>query len=186
MVTVTTPVDHTYCTADMVRELPDDGRRYEVVRGELLVSSSPRPRHQQVVGRVFHALTSDCDAIGTVEAMFRPADISRSDDTLVQPDVFVVPRREAMTERGASIRTLLLAAEVLSPGTARHDRFAKRRPYQDQGTPLLGLIDADRRQVERWTPGDQRPAIVTDRLVWCPDGAPSAFELPLTTLLAAE
>jgi Uma2 family endonuclease len=186
MVMAATPVDHPYYTADMVRALPDDGMRYELVWGELLVSPSPRPRHQRVVGRLFHALTSYCTAIGFAEAMFSPADISWSDDTLVQPDVFVVPRQEAVTERWASIRTLLLVAEVLSPGTARQDRFAKRRLYQEQGVPLLWLIDADRGQVECWTPRDRQPTIVTDRLVWRPAGAESVFSLSVAVLLRPE
>ncbi len=38
-----------YYTADMVRAMPDDGNRYEVVYGELLVTPSPRPWHQIVV-----------------------------------------------------------------------------------------------------------------------------------------
>ena len=31
-----------YYTADMVRALPDDGKRYETVHGELLVTPAPR------------------------------------------------------------------------------------------------------------------------------------------------
>ena len=41
-----------YHTADMVRAMPDDGNRYEVVYGELLVTPAPRPWHQVVVQRL--------------------------------------------------------------------------------------------------------------------------------------
>ena len=58
-------------------------------------------------------------------------------DTLVQPDLFVVPLGEARTLDWSQMRTLLLAVEVLSPSTARADRFTKRRLYQEVGIPHL-------------------------------------------------
>jgi hypothetical protein len=45
-----------YYTADMVRAMPDDGNRYEVVYGALLVTPAPRPWHQGVVQRLSLAL----------------------------------------------------------------------------------------------------------------------------------
>ncbi len=46
----------TYWTADMVRALPEDGNRYEVVYGELLVTPSPRMWHEVLIHRLFGAL----------------------------------------------------------------------------------------------------------------------------------
>jgi len=43
-------------TADMVRALPDDGNRYETVRGELLVTPAPRIWHEAIVLRLTVAL----------------------------------------------------------------------------------------------------------------------------------
>ena len=60
-----------------------------------------------------------------------PADISWSDDTLVQPDVLVADLEEVRTLDWAKVKTLLLVIEVLSPSTARYDRFTKRRLYQE-------------------------------------------------------
>ena len=65
-----------------------------------------------------------------------PADISWSDDTLVQPDLFVADLVEARTMDWARMKTLLLVVEVLSPGTARYDRFTKRRLYQEVNVPV--------------------------------------------------
>jgi hypothetical protein len=47
-----------YYTVDMVRALPDDGNRYEVVHGELLVTPAPRPWHEVIVGRLHSALAA--------------------------------------------------------------------------------------------------------------------------------
>ena len=75
-----------YYTADMVRALPEDGNRYELVYGELLVSPSPRLWHQALVGRFFLALSEYLRAHPVGHALTSPADISWGPDVLVQPD----------------------------------------------------------------------------------------------------
>jgi Uma2 family endonuclease len=100
-----------------------------------------------------------------------------------QPDVFVVPIEEARTLAWPTIRTLLLAAEVLSPSSVRADRFTKRRLYQEVGVALYWVIDADARTAEIWAPSDQFPRVETERLVWSPRGTSRPFEMMLTELL---
>ena len=173
-----------YVTADMVRAMPNDGQRYELVWGELLVSAAPRPAHQRLVLRLGAALSTYCETVGDVEAMLSPADISWSDDTLVQPDLFVVPRTEAASSDWRRVRTLLLVIEVLSPGTARHDRFTKRRLYQEWRVPTLWLVDADAGCVEVWTPDDLRPTVVYDTLSWTAPGAEAPLTVDVPALLA--
>ena len=172
----------TYWTADMVRAMPDDGNRYEVVYGELLVTPAPRAWHQKIVGRLLTALEQYLGAqpAGTVFAS--PADISWGQDVLVQPDVFVVAAEEARTLDWESMQTLLLAVEVLSPSTARSDRFAKRRRYQEAGVPLYWILDPDQRQVEVWTPADAFPRLERERLCWEPAEAAQPFTLELGEL----
>jgi Uma2 family endonuclease len=85
----------TYFTADMVRWLPDDGNRYETVHGELLVTPAPRWLHQELVGRIFESLRAYVRLESVGHVVFSPADISWGPDTLVQPDVFVVPVEQA-------------------------------------------------------------------------------------------
>jgi len=82
-----------YYTADMVRALPDDGNRYEVVHGELLVTPAPRLWHQKLVGRLYSALEGYLRDQPVGEAFTAPADISWGRHVLVQPDVFVVRAR---------------------------------------------------------------------------------------------
>src|SRR5438132_7131080 len=93
-----------YYTADMVRALPDDGNRYEVVHGELLVTPAPRLWHQKLVGRLYSALESYLRDQPVGEAFTAPADISWGRHVLVQPDVFVVPRAEARSLDWTAIR----------------------------------------------------------------------------------
>jgi Uma2 family endonuclease len=177
-----TPV---YWTADMARRLPEDGNRYEVVYGELLVTPAPRLWHQELVRRLVVALAHYLEANPLGLVLTSPADISWGADVLVQPDVFVVPTEQARTLEWSAVRDLLLVAEVLSPSTPRHDRFTKRRRYQEAGVPLYWIVDGDERQVEVWTPGDAFPRIERDRLVWQPEGAGAPFTLALQELFRA-
>jgi Uma2 family endonuclease len=80
------------------------------------------------------------------------------------------------------VKRLLLVAEVLSPSSARADRFTKRLEYQRQGIPLYWIVDGDAKRVEIWTPDAEAPYIERDRLDWCPAGAQIPFSLPLADL----
>ena len=171
-----------YYTADMVRAMPDDGNRYEVVYGELLVTPAPRLWHQVLVQRLTFAIELYLrrDPAGMV--LNSPADISWGPDVLVQPDVFVVVLEEARTLTWSRVQTLLLVAEVLSPPTARGDRMLKRLRYRQAGVPLYWVVDGDEQSVEVWTPADDFPAIERERLVWQAPGARMPFTLALEEL----
>jgi Uma2 family endonuclease len=171
-----------YYTADMVRAMPDDGNRYEVVYGELLVTPAPRLWHQVLVKRLSVALGLYLERHPIGELLTSPADISWGPDVLVQPDVFVVPPDEARTLTWSHIRTLLLVAEVLSPSCARGDRFIKRLRYRHAGVPVYWIVDGDDRSVEIWTPADDFPAVERERLVWHPAGERQPFTLQLRDL----
>jgi Uma2 family endonuclease len=183
----------TYYTADMVRALIDEERawpRYETIHGELLVTPAPRPSHQFVATRLSAALADYLarERVGVV--LTSPADISWGrDDVLVQPDVFVVPIGQARTLHATDawrvVTHLLLAAEVLSPSSARTDRFTKRTLFQRMGVPLYWVIDGDRAEAEIWTPDRHFPEVEHERLTWHPPGAPEPFTVDLTSLLAA-
>ena len=178
------PLVPVYFTAEMVRALPDDGNRYELVHGELLVSPSPKVRHQMVLSRLHIALGTFCAQHVVGQVLGSPADISWSEDSLVQPDLFVVPSEFAHTERWSDIRSLSLVIECLSPSTARRDRFQKRKYYQEHGVPMLWLIDEEKRFVEVWTPESLFPVVETRRLVWQP-GTPTAGTTASTTITAS-
>ena len=173
-----------YYTREEVLAFPDDGNRYELVHGELLVSPAPRTRHQRVVGRLHFALMRYLEAHSAGEVLMSPADISWGGlpDVLVQPDLFVVPPQLGRVRDWLEVEQLSLVIEVLSPSTARHDRFTKRRLYQEMQVPLYWLIDLDARRAEVWTPEATFPVIETRVLTWQPAAATASFTLALETL----
>jgi Uma2 family endonuclease len=182
------PLD--FYTADMVRTLnersPSNGPRYETVHGELLVSPAPRMWHQEVAFRLAVALRTYLDREHAGHVFMAPADVSWGlPDVLAQPDVFVIPTEETQGWEWKRIRHLLLAVEVLSPSSVRADRFTKRRLYQEQGTPVYWIIDADMRAAEVWTPTDSMPRIERERLVWQPAGASEPLTVSLGELFDA-
>ncbi len=175
-------VAHAYYTADMVRVLPDDGNRYETVHGELLVTPSPQLWHQAIVTRLTVALYQYLEAHPVGVVFHSPADISWSEGTLVQPDVFVADLEQVRTLDWREVKTLLLVIEVLSPSTARYDRFTKRRLYQEVEIPNYWIVDPDRRFVELWTPSKELPDVESREVTWHLEGAGAAFTLNLEEL----
>jgi Uma2 family endonuclease len=174
-----------YYTADMVRALPEDGNRYEVVYGELVVTPAPRPWHEIIQFRLMQALDAYLERYPVGRVFGSRADISWGPDVLVSPDMFVVPLEQARTLDWARMRDLWLVAEILSPASARYDRFLKRRRYQEAGVPLYWIVDGDERQVEVWTPTDSFPRLERERLVWHPPQAAEPFTLTLAELFRA-
>jgi len=169
----------------MVRALPDDGKRYEVVAGELFVTPAPSFDHQRAVLCLLLRVVPYVNAHGLGYALMSPADIEFDQETLVQPDLFLAPRVEGRRpRRWSEVKSLLLAVEVLSPSTARADRTVKRRLFQRVGVPEYWIVDVEARLVERWRPGDERPEVLTERLVWRPDSAAPPLEIDLPQLFA--
>jgi Uma2 family endonuclease len=177
-------------TAREVRELiaasPLATPRYELVDGELLVTPSPGPQHQRAVGLLLVALNEylERERVGVV--VLSPSDIELEPEFLTQPDIFVVPTtewRRALRE-GFPVYELALAVEILSPSSGRHDRVRKRPLYQ-RHVPEYWIFDLEARLVERWTPKDDRPEVLTDSLEWRPAGGAELFRLALAPFFAA-
>jgi Uma2 family endonuclease len=161
------PAQHTKWTAEMARALPDDGKRYEVLDGELFVTPAPSGYHQRALRLLYDQLAPYVQQHGIGEIFWSPADIEFSSTRLLQPDLFIVPPGE-FNGSWSDIKRLVLTIEGLSPSTARADRFKKRIIYQDQDIPEYWIVDLDARLFERWRPRDERPEILTATLTWQP------------------
>jgi Uma2 family endonuclease len=118
---------------------PDDGRRYELVDGVLIVTSFPTMRHQVAAGGLSRLLR-DARRQGLV-VVPGPIDVEEEPGTDLGPDVSVVragDHRKPATE----VRPLLIA-EVLSPSTRRYDRTLKMDKYRELGIANYWLVDPD-------------------------------------------
>lgn len=122
---------------DDLAGLPEDGHRYELIDGSLLVTPAPSPQHQIVVFRLAQLLDA---AIGEdLVVLPAPVNFVISEYDVPQPDL-IVARRSNLSERGVEGHAELVV-EVLSPGTRPHDRGAKRLLYQSARVGGFWLVD---------------------------------------------
>lgn len=178
-------LERTWTTADR-DALPEDGNRYEVIDGALFVTPAPTWRHQDAVLQLYALVAEYLRREPVGHAFVAPADVVFTSTKAVQPDLFVVPLIDGRVPlHFDEVRRLLLAAEVLSPSTARADRVVKRRLYRDVGVDEYWIVDLDSRTFERTTPSDDRPEILADRLVWSPERAAQPLTVDIPAFFAS-
>ena len=179
------PAQNTRWTAEMVRALPDDGKRYELLDGELLVSPAPSHLHQRALRLLYDVIAPYVHGNRLGEVFWSPADLEFAPDTILQPDLFVVPEPLAgQIKQWSDIDTLLLVVEILSPSTAFGDRNRKRPKYQKKLIPEYWIVDLDARIVERWRPDDSRPEVLSEQLSWQPGKDILALSIDLPAYFA--
>ncbi len=127
--------------------IPDDGKRYEVLDGNLFVTPAPTPVHQRISTRLQRQLESYFEARALGEVFNAPIDVILSQHDIVQPDLVVVTRAAQVSKRGLE-GVPLLVVEILSPATREHDRGRKARRYAALGVPHYWIVDPDARRVE--------------------------------------
>jgi Uma2 family endonuclease len=175
--------DWTY--SDYAR-LPDDGNRYEVIDGELLVTPSPSPLHQRIVFRLAMALDSYVARHG-LGLVIPDVDLLFQTGQFLRPDLLVVPAgaRYAITNRGIEAVPLLVV-EILSPTSGAIDRVKKPVRYGDFGIPEYWVLDPEERcaWVWRFAEGATSPERAQGRLAWHPTGAPESLAIDLEKVLA--
>lgn len=172
-------------TREEVLALPEDGRRYELVDGELLVSPSPRPIHQFAVSALFYRLIMYVRERECGSVLTSPADLDLRSGQLMQPDIFVIAPDERRRVRDwTDVSIPLLVVEVLSPSTARYDRVVKRRRFQCSAVPIYWIVDCDARVVEIWTPDAEGPTIASEILRWQPDATLEPLHVDLAAYFA--
>jgi Uma2 family endonuclease len=171
-------------TADEVRALPDDGNRYELIDGELIVTPAPGGEHQAVLSLLFEQLAPFVRvSLPGAWLLWSPADLALGEDEVLQPDLFVCRTATGKAPRPWSdVESLLLVIEAVSPRSARYDRTVKRARYQRAGVPDYWIVDLDARLVERWTPDNSRPEIFNKTLTWQAGSVSAPLEIDLEAL----
>jgi Uma2 family endonuclease len=122
--------------------LPNDGRRYELVDGELYMTPAPSPFHQTVSRRLQHALMTQLEDRGIGLVFNAPVDVILSDTTVVQPDLAIVKsaRKHIISNRGIEGPPDVVV-EILSPASQGSDLHLKRSAYARFGVPEYWIVD---------------------------------------------
>ena len=131
--------------------LPEDGRRYQILDGELCVTPAPGSRHQEISANLMVALHTYVKAHGLGKVLPAPLDVILSDTSIVQPDVvFVAAERLGSVSARGIEGAPTLAVEILSPTTAALDRRRKRDLYARHGVTYYWIVDGDTRTIEMY------------------------------------
>ena len=154
-----------YTIEDLAR-FPDDGQRYELVEGMLIVTPAPGNVHEVVVHRLHMALGNFLDPTRAAYIVGR-SEIERGINTHLEPDLMVYPSSYRLGTPWKEIREWWLAVEVFSRSSVIYDREIKAGVYLKLGVAEVWLVDPEHRRVEVCRAGEE-PLVVTEHLHWIP------------------
>jgi Uma2 family endonuclease len=133
-------------TRDDLDRMPDDGHRYELIDGNLVMTPAPSWAHQNAVANLLVQLKLACPPELCV--LTAPFDVVLASDTVMQPDILVA-RLDDFTKRDLP-GPPLLAVEVLSPGTRRIDLTLKWSRLEAAGCASYWVVDPDTPSLIGW------------------------------------
>lgn len=145
--------------------MPEDGKRYEIIDGNLHISKQPHLNHQYLCGRIFSKLDAWSEASGFGEVFFAPGIIFAEDDD-VAPDLVWVSAarlRVVVQADGKFHAAPELVVEVLSPGSTneRRDREAKLKLYSRRGVIEYWIVSWQAPQIELYRRDNAHLELVT-------------------------
>jgi len=155
-------------TLEELHRLPDDGNKYELVRGELFVTPAPSLAHERLAV-VLSDMLGDYVRREGIGRVFRPRAVVRFRESEVEPDVMVRPWTEHLTDWDEA-PTPLLVVEILSDVTRRRDRGPKRELYLDAGVAEYWIVDGETRTI-RVIRREREDTLATDTVTWHAEGA---------------
>ena len=126
---------------------PDDGKRYEIVRGDLYVTPSPSPMHQRISRRLQRQLEGYFHERSLGEVFDAPIDLILTNHDVLVPDLLVVADPDLITKRGIEGPPLLVV-EILSPSTRKQDRGVKAQRYAESGVEHYWIVDPESKRFE--------------------------------------
>jgi Uma2 family endonuclease len=175
-------IDARRWTLDEMHALPEDGNKYELVHGELLVSPAPSVRHEETVASLHERLAPYVKAqqLGRV---YRPRAVLRiGREVELEPDI-MVRRPTPDPDSDWEVAPLpILVVEVVSKSSRTRDFGIKRHTYlQEADLVEYWIVDGEARTLTRCRPG-RDDEVQTSRLEWKPAGAREALCIDLEEL----
>ena len=134
-----------------------DGKRYEIIDGDLLVTPAPLSEHQLVLGNLYWWLRSYLEKNPMGRALFAPTDVVLSEFNVVEPDLLFLSnaRRDRLTRKNIQGAPDLVV-EVLSESTRRTDEVRKRKLYGSADVLEYWIVDPELETVKVYRKGRDR------------------------------
>jgi len=167
-------------TLEEVHSLPDDGNKYELVRGELFVTPPPTPDHETIAAKLARFLDPFVARFG-LGFVYRPKAVMRFEGSEVEPDLMIRQRGDRTTTwDNAPVPVLIV--EILSPSTRRRDHMQKRKLYLDAGVAEYWIVDPERREIRSIRPHEE-DRVARDRIEWRPPGVADSLSIEIRDVL---
>ncbi len=136
-------------TYDDYLTLPNDGKRYEIIDGDLHITPAPIPEHQLVLVYLTEILLAYLRSHKWGKLFVAPTDVVFSMTEVAQPDIAVVAReRDHIITKRNIIAAPDLIVEILSEATEKTDRTTKKAMYERHGVKEYWIVDPSDRSVE--------------------------------------
>ncbi|MCL6557723.1 MAG: Uma2 family endonuclease [Firmicutes bacterium] len=134
----------------------DDGNRYEIIEGELVLTPSPSIIHQYIAAKIETAIRNFVEQGNLGMVVGAPFDVVLDKDVVLQPDVLFVSRERYRIITADCLKGEPdLVVEVISPSSGVRDRIKKSRIYRRYGVKEYWLVDPGARTVEVLAEGDR-------------------------------
>jgi Uma2 family endonuclease len=154
MMSTTVPLttEKTKVTYTEYSQMVDDHphSRVELLEGEVFMSPAPMPIHQIILRNLMRLLDRYVEANNLGEVLFAPVGVRLAENVVVQPDLLFI-QQEKLAELIGSQNiegAPNLVVEILSPGTAHHDRHNKLLLYARYGVAEYWIVDPENKAVE--------------------------------------
>ena len=147
----------TKMTYDQYCLLPEDGKQYEVIDGELFMTPAPKPRHQRIVLRLAEELSRFVRENSLGEVFVAPVDVILDQHTVLEPDVlFISTARASIVKEDAIEGAPDLVVEVLSLSTFYKDLRKKMTAYSQFGVQEYWIVDPETQSIEVYARRDEK------------------------------
>ena len=164
-------------TLDQLHRLPDDGNKYELIHGELLVTPAPAPSHEVVLTRLHNVLFPYVMA-HNLGWIFRPRAVIRFEGSEVEPDLMVrqPPTNPRLDWEHQPMP--ILVVECTSRATRRRDYTIKRSFYRRANIPEYWIVDRQSSTIHAFRHDGED--VASDEMTWTPGGVaePLRFRVP--------
>jgi len=166
-------------TLDDLYALPDDGNKYELIRGELFVTPAPTLEHESILARLTRILDPYV-AAHNLGLIFRARAALRFKGSEAEPDL-MVRRPTAADQTWETAPPPSLLVEVLSPSTRRRDRKEKRDFYLDAGVAEYWIVDPEAKAITAIRRGEP-DTLNRETVRWWPQGVAEPLDVVFTEL----
>ena len=162
--------------------LPNDGKRYEILEGELNVTPAPSTKHQTASVNLLVLLSQHIKERDLGKLFHAPIDLILESTSVLQPDLLFVSkaRKNIITERAIEGAPDLVV-EILSPTTSRTDRATKAQIYARHSVPVYWIVDPEREAIEIYLLEADGYRLTTTLQGTTPIAAPPFTELEIAT-----